>query len=213
MSSTESDLASAMVDGRRQRAQITRKNIVDAAIALQHEGNMRPSMQQISERAGVSLRTAFQHFPEKPQLTRAILDELTRLNRVELPEGEFVRQTPQETRIKRFLDIRIRQLEAITPHRRASNAMITTWPLVQKHRLKVRKRYREFVEAWFAPEFDRLPAARRQQWLVAIATLVDWEMWQSLRTYPTRGIAEAKAALKLLLTAALSSLDDEAKQK
>jgi hypothetical protein len=91
--------------------------------------------------------------------------------------------------------------------------MITTWPLVQKHRLKVRKRYREFVEAWFAPEFDRLPAARRQQWLVAIATLVDWEMWQSLRTYPTRGIAKAKAALKLLLTAALSSLDDEAKQK
>ena len=49
------------IDGRRQRTQVTRANIVNAANSLQNEGNMRPSMQQIAKRAGVSLRTAFQH--------------------------------------------------------------------------------------------------------------------------------------------------------
>ena len=214
MSSTEPDLAaSASVDGRRQRTQITRKNIIDATIALQNEGNMRPSMQQISARAGVSLRTAFQHFPEKHQLTHAVLDELTRAFRVDPPPPELAQHSALEARIKRFLDIRTRQLEALTPHRRASNAMIANVPLLQKHRLKVRKRYREVVATWFAAELDQVPAQARAKWLTAIATLVDWEMWQSLRTYPTRSIAECRGALELLLTAALNALDGEAKQK
>jgi AcrR family transcriptional regulator len=214
MSSTEPDAAApANVDGRRQRTQITRKNIIDAAIALQNEGNMRPSMQQISGRAGVSLRTAFQHFPEKHQLTRAVLDELTRLHRVDPPPPELARHSALDARIKRFLDIRIHQLESMTPHRRASNSMIATSSMLQKHRLKVRKRYRDVVETWFAAELDQLPPAGRTKWLTAIATLVDWEMWQSLRTYPTRSVAESKSALTLLLTAALNGLDEAAKQR
>ena len=214
MSSTESDLApQANVDGRRQRTQVTRKNIVDAWIALQTEGTLRPSMQQISERAGVSLRTAFQHFPEKHLLTRAVLDELTRQSRFDTPPPELAPHSALEPRIKRFLDVRARQLEALTPHRRVANTMVATWPMLQKHRLKVRKRYRDDVEIWFAPELDQLSPARRQSWLTAIATLVDWEMWESLRTHPTRSVAEAKAALSLLLTAALRALDDDARQK
>jgi TetR/AcrR family transcriptional regulator, regulator of autoinduction and epiphytic fitness len=212
MSSTEPDLA-ASADGRRQRTQITRKNIIDATIALQNEGNMRPSMQQISARAGVSLRTAFQHFPEKHQLTHAVLDELTRAFRVDPPPPELAQHSALEARIKRFLDIRTRYLEALTPHRRASNAMIANVPLLQKHRLKVRKRARDVVATWFAAELDQVSADARAKWLTAIATLVDWEMWQSLRTYPTRSIAECKGALELLLTAALNALDSEAKQK
>ena len=214
MSATEPELsASTSLDGRRQRTQITRQNIVDAAIALQTEGNMRPSMQQIAERAGVSLRTSFQHFPEKHLLTRAIIDELTRQSRFDTPPPELAPHSALEARITRFLDVRARQLEALTPHRRVANTMIATWPMLQKHRLKVRKRYREDVETWFTPELDQLSPARRQSWLTAIATLVDWEMWESLRTYPTRSVSEAKAALNQLLTAALRALDDDARQK
>ena len=107
------------IDGRRQRTQVTRANIVNAAISLQNEGNMRPSMQQIAERAGVSLRTAFQHFPEKHQLTHAVLDELTRLNRVDPPPPELATHSALDARIEKFLEIRCRQLEGLTPHRRA----------------------------------------------------------------------------------------------
>src|SRR5258708_27935577 len=151
MSSTEPEAsAPANLDGRRQRTQITRKNIIDAAISLQNEGNMRPSMQQIAERAGVSLRTAFQHFPEKHQLTHAVLDELTRLNRVDPPSPELATHGALDARLEKFLEIRCRQLEGLTPHRRAANSMIATSKLLQEHRVKVRGPYRTLVETWFA---------------------------------------------------------------
>ena len=201
------------IDGRRQRTQVTRANIVQAAIALQNDGHMRPSMQQIAQRAGVSLRTAFQHFPEKHQLTHAVLDELTRLNRADPPPPALAEHSALEARMQEFLRIRCHRLEGLSPHRRASNSMIATSKLLQDHRIKVRQRYRNEVETWFAAEFDGLAAASRRKWLVAIATLVDWEMWQSLRTYPSRSLAEAREALTLLLRAALRQMEEEARSK
>lgn len=129
------------IDGRRQRTQVTRANIVQAAIALQNEGNMRPSMQQIAHKASISLRTAFQHFPEKHQLTHAVLDELTRINRVDPPPVELAEHNALDARMQKFLQIRCRQLEGLTPHRRAANSMIATSKLLQEHRIKVRQRY------------------------------------------------------------------------
>ncbi|WP_407165000.1 TetR/AcrR family transcriptional regulator [Bradyrhizobium sp. ORS 111] len=196
------------VDGRRQRAQITRGNIIAACIALQNEGVLRPSSQQIAERAGVSMRTFFLHFPEKGQLRQAVLEALTP-DRIEPPPSEAILHGGVENRIAQFIDMRARRLETMTPHRRASNAMIETSPMLQKHRLRVRKAFRDVVELWFAVELDRLPEDERRKWLVAIATLVDWEMWQSLRTYPSRSIAEAKDCLGLLLTAALRQMAAE----
>ncbi|MFB9269614.1 TetR/AcrR family transcriptional regulator [Bradyrhizobium erythrophlei] len=206
--SPRADSPAEPVDGRRQRAQITRGNIIAACIALQNEGTLRPSSQQIAERAGVSMRTFFLHFPEKGQLTRAVLEELTP-EPIEPPPSKPILQGAIETRITQFIDMRTETLEKMTPHRRASNAMIETSPLLQKHRLRVRKGFRDVVDRWFAAELDQLPAEARRKWLVAIATLVDWEMWQSLRTYPGRSTPEAKDCLRLLLVAALRQVETE----
>lgn len=200
------------VDGRRQRGVFTRQKIIEAAISLQLEGNHRASLQQISERAGVSLRTLFEHFPEKQLLTKAILDKLTHFDRTDPPPTELVKHSELPARIALFLDIRVKRLEGLTPHRQVSNVLIARSPLLQKHRLKVRNFYRSIVETWFAPELDPLDARLRERRLNAIATLVDWEMWWSLRTYPDRSVAEAKATLHFLLTAALQSLDQPAQQ-
>ena len=86
-----------------------------------------------------------------------------------------------------------------------------TSALLQKHRVKVRQRYRNVVETWFEAELDALPEKNRRKWLIAIATLVDWEMWQSLCTYPSRSMTEAKEALSLLLNAALRQMEEEAR--
>ena len=67
------------------------------------------------------------------------------------------------------------------------------------------------VETWFAAELDALSEASRKKWLVSIATLVDWEMWQSLRTFPNRSVSECREYLALLLEAALTQMEDEAK--
>jgi hypothetical protein len=75
----------------------------------------------------------------------------------------------------------------------------------------VRQRFRNVVETWFAAELDALDEPSRRKWLVAIATLVDWEMWQSLRTYPSRSVSECREYLALLLESALTQMEVEAK--
>src|SRR3954471_20289406 len=49
-------------DGRAARSVRTRRAIVDALRALHHEGDLRPTAPRVAERAGVSLRTVWQHF-------------------------------------------------------------------------------------------------------------------------------------------------------
>src|SRR4051812_6648647 len=48
-------------DGRAARSVRTRRAIVDAMRALHHEGDLRPTAPRVAERAGVSVRTVWQH--------------------------------------------------------------------------------------------------------------------------------------------------------
>ena len=51
-------------DGRAARSVRTRRAIVDAMRALHHEGDLRPTAPRVAERAGVSVRTVWQHFDD-----------------------------------------------------------------------------------------------------------------------------------------------------
>ena len=210
MSLASSELSGpAHSDGRRQRSYNTRQRIVSAAMALPGEGVLRPSMDQISQRAGVSLRTVFQHF-KRGQLTRATLDALIRKEHFDPPPPALLKRSALEARIAVFVDQRVSKLEYLTPFRKAANAAIDGSPILQKHRLKVRKLYRDDVAIWFAPELDLFKEPHRQRWLTALANLADWETWHSLRTYPDRSVADAKATLSVLLTATLNALEVDA---
>src|SRR3954452_939252 len=55
-------------DGRLARSARTRRAIVDALRALHHEGDLRPTAPRVAERAGVSLRTVWQHFNDLESL-------------------------------------------------------------------------------------------------------------------------------------------------
>lgn len=59
--------------GRREEAERTRERIVEAAAKLLH--SVRPenlSYGDIAERSGVAIRTVYRHFPETPELLRAV---------------------------------------------------------------------------------------------------------------------------------------------
>ena len=54
----------AVPDGRRVRSERSRKAIIDAMLKLVAEGTLVPTAQQVSERAGVGLRSVFRHFSD-----------------------------------------------------------------------------------------------------------------------------------------------------
>jgi AcrR family transcriptional regulator len=55
-------------DGRRQRSERSRTQIIDAMFSLIREGDMSPSAARVAERAEVGLRTVFRHFEDMDSL-------------------------------------------------------------------------------------------------------------------------------------------------
>ena len=65
------DQVAEAVDGRRLRSERSRLAIIEAALALQEEGVRVPTAQQISDRAGVGIRSFFRHFEDMETLFEA----------------------------------------------------------------------------------------------------------------------------------------------
>src|SRR4051812_17979765 len=106
------------IDGRTARALRTREAIVDASVALVGEGDLRPTAPRIAERAGVSVRSVFQHFDDLEGLYAAVADEwLKRLGARPSPVDAAL---PIDQRVHEVVESRSRVLEAITPVRRAA---------------------------------------------------------------------------------------------
>ena len=59
-------------DGRRQRSNRSRDQIVRAMIELVRAGEMQPAAARVAEKANVGLRTVFRHFEEMETLNREI---------------------------------------------------------------------------------------------------------------------------------------------
>jgi len=115
---TRHSTADAPTDGRTARARRTRDAVVEACLSLIDEGHLRPTAKQVSERAGVSLRSVFQHFEDLESLFATAADrQVERLLALvaKIPSG-----APFEERLAAIVEARTRLLERITPVRRSA---------------------------------------------------------------------------------------------
>jgi AcrR family transcriptional regulator len=79
MSKTRSDGAATIAevqDGRRQRSERSRAQIIDALFSLLQEGDFSPSASKVAERAEVGLRTVFRHFEDMDSLYGEMADRI-----------------------------------------------------------------------------------------------------------------------------------------
>ena len=90
------------VDGRVLRGERTRARIVDALINLIREGSLVPRAVDIAGRAGVSVRSVFQHFADFRELYLAAADRAVE-NVIPLLTDIPVDQ-PLDIRIEQFID-------------------------------------------------------------------------------------------------------------
>jgi TetR/AcrR family transcriptional regulator, regulator of autoinduction and epiphytic fitness len=182
-----------VVDGRTARSIRTRRAVVDALLALIEEGDVRPTGPRIAERAGVSLRSVFQHFTDLEALFAAAADrELERLAEivVRLPtEGPF------EGRLEAFVTQRARIHEALTPVRRAS---LLQEPF-SEHLTAVREvflsRGRAEVGAVFRIELDAMPASERDEVATLLDAITTWFTWDTWRSSRRLSVEQARAVM------------------
>jgi hypothetical protein len=110
--------AVASVDGRRARSVKTREAIVDAFFALIDAGDPKPTAAAVAARAGLSVRSVFQHFADLEDLLLAVSDRQT--NRIASLYTGVQYDGELSSRIGTFVDYRARLFETIAPLRRAA---------------------------------------------------------------------------------------------
>jgi len=177
-------------DGRSRRAERTREAIVAALLELLDAGELRPTAESIADRAGVSPRTVYQHFPDRDGLiVAAAAAQERRLRGLVAPIDTAL--APSE-RLDAFVRQRMRILETITGMRRAAILLEPFSPVVAEKLSLVRGAARAELAHVFADQIAGRPAHERDELLAALTTAASWPAWDGLRRH--QGLSAERAA-------------------
>ena len=187
------DSATTSVDGRTARALRTREAIVDATIALVEAGDVRPTAPRVAERAGVSVRSVFQHFDDLETLYSSVADRL--LERVVGLISDVEASGPLGERVDLFVEQRAALLESITPIRRAAAVHAPFSREITERLLGGHAYLRYEAERAFADVLDPLPEDERTELLDSLDAALSWGSWDSLRSLAGCSPIRAKRAV------------------
>lgn len=191
------------IDGRTARAVRTKDAIVDATLALIDEGDLRPTGPRIAERAGVSVRSIFQHFDDLDALFSAVGEKV--VVRISGLISPIDADAPLAERTQAFLDQRATVVESLTPVLRAAlvhaaSSTVIRGQFENGHQFLVAQ-----IDETFAPEIAAAGAegtVLRDGLVVALS----WPSWDLLRGAQGRSVDEAREVAATIVRALLAEV-------
>jgi TetR/AcrR family transcriptional regulator of autoinduction and epiphytic fitness len=194
------EVSGTATDGRAARAVRTRNRVVDALIDLIYEGDLRPPAAQVASRAGVSLRSVYQHFDDLETLFRVAGER----HRQRVAHLEPLPELPADfrPRVAAYVAYRARLMEAVSPMARAAALQAPFSPGIAERQAAARVRHREALATAFAPELAGAPEPDRL--LHALEAAASWTTWETLRAAMALPQSEAGAVLERLLLSLLT---------
>jgi len=168
------------LDGRRLRSERSKQAIIDASLALMEEGNLIPTAQQISDQAGVGIRSFFRHFEDMETLF-ATIDEQTR----ESTEALFLggdRDGTLEDRILHAIERRGEGYEGQRKRVLSTSAQLWRSETLRKNYARYQRGLRKDLDDWL-PELKQLTRSERE----AVDAIASFEMWYRLRYHQGLG--------------------------
>ena len=184
---------SERIDGRRLRSERTRQSIVEAYLALAHENSPRaPTAVETAQRAGYSVRSIFERFPDIHALQVAAVDHAMAQVAALAPTRDSNGDRP--TRIRTQVETRGRLCERWLPLWRSLVANYGDSAELRQRIAQSRGRAVARLELMYAPELSILGETERRNTLIALAALTDIESWASMREFFGLTFEEACAA-------------------
>ncbi|MEM7360486.1 MAG: TetR/AcrR family transcriptional regulator [Pseudomonadota bacterium] len=165
-----------VVDGRRLRSERSKQAILKACEVLLREGQLVPTAQMISDKAGVPIRSFFRHFPDMETLFRTVDATLqTEFDRIfaERPPAGSLRE-----RIASAINLRADTYDTWNPVFRSTKAQLWRYTILQENYARGQKRFRKEFEKR-VPELKGLDTDARE----LIDGLASFEMWTRLRDH------------------------------
>jgi AcrR family transcriptional regulator len=179
-------------DGRRQRSERSRAQIIEAMFELIREGDMSPSAAKVADRAKVGLRTVFRHFEDMDSLYVEMAERITAEVMPKILAPFEAREW--RGRVLEHVERRIEIYEYVMPVRVSGN-------LRRFQSRFLMEEYRRNLLIERAALKALLPEAIHQDPVLfaAIETSVSFQTWRRLRQDSDLSPAEAAAVVRLTL--------------
>lgn len=167
------------VDGRRLRSARTRQLIIEAYLALLREKPQIPTAASIAKRAGYSVRSVFERFPDLHALRVAATDEA--LLKASAKVAAQSTAGSRNDRLRTHVEARGRICEEWLPFWRALNANQGDSAELKARIRLIREMVIRRIEEIYAHELLSLDERERRQTVLAIEALIDFESWARMR--------------------------------
>ena len=158
-------------------------------LQLVEEGVLVPTAQQVSQRAGVGIRSVFRHFSDMEGLF-ATADAKIRDQYQELFAGGD-REGSLEERIQHAVEQRALAYEASANHMLTTKAQLWRYPVLRVQYARTQRQLRKDLDDWL-PELKALAAPEREM----VDAITSFENWNRLREY--QGL-NRKASIELTI--------------
>ena len=194
---TSTEAVSVGQDGRLARSARTRRAIVDALRSLHHDGDLRPTAPRVADRAGVSLRTVWQHFAD----LETLLVEAGRRD-FEIALGYVVPidpAAPLPTRLRALVSQRGRMYEELAPVWRAARLQEPFSPQIRRNRDRLLESSRDQLDRVLGRDLAAIRVERREATYTALQVALNWSTWESLRTDLGLPVEAAEQAVLVLV--------------
>jgi len=178
------------IDGRRLRSERTKQLIIEAYLALAQDLSPRvPTAAEIAGKAGYSVRSIFERFPDIRALQVAAVDySFAQISALAPPRGvDGDRKTRIESHVRtrgQTCDRWVRLWRSLIINQGDSPEL--------KERIRLaRERVTARIELMFAPEFAVMQPEARRQMLMVLEALTDVESWTRMREFFGLSVDEA----------------------
>ena len=186
-------LRSVRIDGRRLRSERTKQLVIEAYLALVRENPVvqMPTAAQIAERAGYSVRSTFERFPELSKLHVAAADyslaQAAALAPARNVDGD------RQVRIRTHVETRAGTCERTTAVWRVFVSSAHEDADLHARIRLARERTVNRLKIMFRPELSSLPERESQHLLIALEAITDHESWGRMREQHGLSVEEACA--------------------
>jgi len=187
-----------VVDGRRLRSERSRLAIVEAALALQEEGVLVPTAQQISDRAGVGIRSFFRHFEDMETLFEVADNHIRESYEALFLGGD--RAGTLDERIDHAVERHADAYESVSSIILGTQAQLWRYEALRRNYARNLRGLRKDLDDWL-PELTSVPRDTRE----AIDAIASFEMWHRLRCHQGKS---KKVSIRIIKSMLKSLLDD-----
>jgi len=181
-------MITATMDGRHRRSQQSRQRIIDAIVELIHDGVLEPTAEQVSDRAGLAMRTVFRHFNDMDSLYREISRRM--YARVLSIAADGHEADDWQTALAQLVDRRAKVYEELMPMRMSANALRHRSAFLQEEHRRFTRLARDMLRQVLPRE-----VAQDRMCFETLDALLSFEMWIRVRRDQRLPAQEARRIL------------------